>query len=82
MKSRKSIILGADRNQMDIRPILNCVLRLRQAVDQSTRQGAILDIIIMNLINNVLLHTYRTEFIQVITIHFVLRLNLHIITAY
>ena len=43
------IILGADKNYMDIRPILNCGLRLRQVVDQSTRQGAILDIIIMNL---------------------------------
>ena len=33
---------------MDIKPILNCGLRLRQVVDESTRQGAILDIIIMN----------------------------------
>ena len=42
------IILGADRNYMDIKPILNCGLRLKQVVDLSTRQGAILDIIIMN----------------------------------
>ena len=43
------LILGADKNYMDIGPILRCGLRLRQVVDQSTRQGAILDIIIMNL---------------------------------
>ena len=43
------IILGADRNNMDIKPILSCGLRLRQVVGLSTRQGAILDIIIMNL---------------------------------
>ena len=43
------IILGADRNNMDIKPILSCGLRLRQVVNLSTRQGAILDIIIMNL---------------------------------
>ena len=42
------IILGADRNYMDIKPILSCGLRLRQVVDQNTRHGAILDIIIMN----------------------------------
>ena len=42
------LILGADKNEMDIRPILNCGLRLRQAVDKCTRQGRILDIIIMN----------------------------------
>ena len=42
------IILGADRNYMDIKPILNCGLRLKQVVDKSTRQGAILDLIIMN----------------------------------
>ena len=42
------IIMGADKNYMDIKPILSCGLRLRQVVDLSTRQGAILDIIIMN----------------------------------
>ena len=45
------LILGADKNDMDIRPILNCGLRLRQAVDQFTRQGRILDIIIMNCLS-------------------------------
>ena len=44
------IILGADKNTMDIRPILNCGLRLRQVVDKNTRKSEILDIIIMNLI--------------------------------
>ena len=43
-----AIILGADINQMDIAPLLNCGLRLRQVVDQPTRQGVILDVIIMN----------------------------------
>ena len=43
------LILGADKNDMDIRPILNCGLRLRQVVDKGTRNGVILDIIIMNL---------------------------------
>ena len=42
------LILGADKNYMDIRPILNSGLRLRQVVDRNTRQGSILDIIIMN----------------------------------
>ena len=43
------VIIGADKNSMDIRPILSCGLRLRQVVDLSTRQGEVLDIIIMNL---------------------------------
>ena len=43
-----AIILGADKNNMDIQPILSCGLRLRQCVDKPTRQGVILDIIIMN----------------------------------
>ena len=43
------IILGADKNGMDIRPILNCGLRLRQVVTKSTRGDHILDIIIMNV---------------------------------
>ena len=34
---------------MDIRPILNCGRRLKQVVDQCTRQDAILDVLIMNL---------------------------------
>ena len=37
-----AIILGADKNYMDIRPILNCGLRLRQCVDKPTRQGSFL----------------------------------------
>ena len=43
-----AIILGADKNKMDIQPILNCGLRLKQCVDKATRQGVILDVIIMN----------------------------------
>ena len=43
------IILGADKNKMNITPILNCGLRLNQVVDKPTRQGAILDVLIMNL---------------------------------
>ena len=43
------IIMGADKNSMDISPLLNCGLRLRQVVDKPTRNGSILDIIIMNL---------------------------------
>ena len=42
------IILGADKNKMDIRPLLNCGLKLRQVVDKNTRQGSILCIILMN----------------------------------
>ena len=43
------VILGADRNEMDIKPILSCGLRLRQVCDKFTRKNAILDILIMNL---------------------------------
>ena len=43
------LILGADKNNMDICPILNCGLRLRQVVSQFTRLDATLDIIILNL---------------------------------
>ena len=43
-----AIILGADKNKMDIQPILNCGLRMKQCVDKATRQGVILDVIIMN----------------------------------
>ena len=43
------IILGADKNSMDIKPILNCGLRLKQIVDLPTRQGKTLDILIMNI---------------------------------
>ena len=43
------IILGGDKNKMDLRPILNCGLRLKQVVDKFTRQDKILDVLIMNL---------------------------------
>ena len=33
------IILGGDKNKMDIRPLLNCGLGLKQVVDKGTRQG-------------------------------------------
>ena len=43
------IILGGDKNSMDISPLLNCGLRLKQVVDKSTINGKILDVLIMNL---------------------------------
>ena len=43
------IMMGADRNTMDISPILNCGLRLRNIVDQPTINGRIYDILITNL---------------------------------
>ena len=43
------IIMGSDKNDMDIRPLLNCGLRLKQMVDLGTRKGKILDIILMNI---------------------------------
>ena len=43
------MILGADKNDMDIRPLLNCGLRLRQVVDLPTRKGKILDILLMTI---------------------------------
>ena len=42
------IIIGADKNNMDISPILSCGLKLRQMVDKCTRKVKILDVIIMN----------------------------------
>ena len=42
------IILGGDKNKMDLKPILNCGLKLKQVVDKITRQGSILSVIIMN----------------------------------
>ena len=42
------IILGADKNSMDITPILSCGLKLHQIVDKNTRKDKVLDIIIMN----------------------------------
>ena len=43
-----AIILGADKNDMNISPILSCGLKLRQVVDKNTRKQKILDILIMN----------------------------------
>ena len=43
-----AIILGADKNSMDISPILESGLKLRQVVDKKTHGNKILDIIIMN----------------------------------
>ena len=43
------IIMGSDKNKMDIQPIINCGLKLKQVVDKPTRKGKILDVIIMNL---------------------------------
>ena len=43
------IIMGADRNSMDIKPLLNCGLRLKQLVDLGTRNGVTLDIWITNI---------------------------------
>ena len=41
--------MGADKNDMNIKPILNCGLRLKQVVDLPTRHGKILDILIMSI---------------------------------
>ena len=43
------IIMGADKNKMDIQPLLNCGLRLKNIVDIGTRKGSILDVIITNI---------------------------------
>ena len=43
-----AIFLGGDRNQMNIQPLLNCGLKLKQMVCQKTRGNSILDIIVMN----------------------------------
>ena len=42
------MILGADKNSMNIQPLLNCGLKLKQVVDLPTRQGKILSILLMN----------------------------------
>ena len=49
MLACSGLILGADRNRMDILPILDCGLKLRQIVDKNTHGRKILDIIITNL---------------------------------
>ena len=46
------MILGADKNDMDIRPLLNCGLKLRQINDLPTRQGKILDILLLHFLIN------------------------------
>ena len=43
------IILGADMNYMDIKPVLSCGLKLHQIADKCTRKDKILDVIIMNM---------------------------------
>ena len=43
------IIMGADKNSMDIKPLLNFGLRLKQVVDIGTRNGKILDVILMSI---------------------------------
>ena len=43
------IIMGTDKNSMDVTPILNCGLRLKQVVNQPTINGKVPDILIMNL---------------------------------
>ena len=43
------IIIGGDKNHMNISPVLSCGLRLKQCNDKATRQGKFLDVIIMNL---------------------------------
>ena len=43
------IIMGSDKNSLDIRPILNCGLKIRQIVDLPTRNGKILDIILTDI---------------------------------
>ena len=43
------IIMGADKNTMNITPLLSCGLRLHQIVDKVTINFKTLDIIIMNL---------------------------------
>ena len=41
--------MGADKNTMDIEPLLNCGLRLKQVVDLGTRNEVIFDIIMKNI---------------------------------
>ena len=41
--------MGADKNSLNIQPILNCGLNLKQMVDKATINRKILDICITNL---------------------------------
>ena len=43
------IMMGADKNMMDIKPLLSCGLRLKQLVDLPTRHGKTLDILLTNI---------------------------------
>ena len=43
------IIMGADKNSMDIKPLLSCGLKLKQINDLATRNGAILDVLLTNI---------------------------------
>ena len=43
------IILGADKNSMDLTPLLSSGLRLKQIVDRPTLNGSILDFLITNM---------------------------------
>ena len=43
------IFICGDKNGMDIKPILNSGLKLKQIVDKPTRKGKILDVIITNI---------------------------------
>ena len=44
-----AIILGGDCNDMDLSPLINCGLKLRQTVDQKTHGNRIIDVLIMNI---------------------------------
>ena len=44
-----AIFIRGDKNTMDLTPILNCGLKLRQIVDKPTRGGKIIDVLITNL---------------------------------
>ena len=43
------IIMGADKNSMNLKPLLNSGLRLKQIVDRPTLNGSILDVLITNM---------------------------------
>ena len=43
------IFICGDKNSMDLKPILNCGLKLKQVVDKPTRNGKVLDVIITNI---------------------------------
>ena len=49
MCPRAGIIIGGDKNDLNISPLLNAVPGLRQIVDKPTYKDKILDVIITNL---------------------------------